>query len=137
MTTPYDAVLRIRRREVDDYGVAITGVLDNLARIEQAIASRAEEMKRQSCAGAADPLLSSHAYLSRLRRERAELTQVGTQVDAELDSLREQATHAIASLRVTEQSAEQHEQEVQLAIGRKEQAESDDIAAARLLSRRA
>jgi flagellar export protein FliJ len=137
MSRPYDAVLRIRRREVDDYGVAITGVRDNLARIEQAIAIRAEEMKLQGRAGAADPLLSSHAYLSRLRRERSELARIGTQVDAELDTLREQATHAIASLRVTEQSAEQHAQEEQLAIGRKEQAEFDDMAAARLLGRRA
>jgi flagellar export protein FliJ len=136
MSRPYDAVLRIRRREVDDYGIAITGVRDNLTRIEQAIASRADEMTRQGRAGAADPLLSSHAYLSRLRRERAELIQVGTMVDAELDALREQATEAIAALRATEESAEQHEQEVQLELGRKEQAEFDDIAAARLLRRR-
>jgi flagellar export protein FliJ len=136
MSRPYDAVLRIRRREVDDYGIAITGVRENLSRIEQAIASRAEEMKRQGRVGAAEPLLSSHAYLNRLRRERSELTRVGTEVDAELDALRDQAASAFASLRATEESAELHEQQVQLELGRKEQAESDDIAAARLLRNR-
>jgi hypothetical protein len=136
MSRPYDAVLRIRRREVDDYGIAITGVRENLTRIEQGIASRGEEMKRQSRASAADPLLSSHAYLNRLRRERAELVLVGNQVDAELDLLRDQAAQAFTSLRATEESADQHAQQVQLEIGRKEQAESDDIAAARLLRSR-
>jgi hypothetical protein len=136
MSRPYDAMLRIRRREVDDYGLAITGARENLARIEQSIASRADEMKRQSRVSAADPLLSSHAYLGRLRRERAELVRVESQADAELDLLRDQAAQAFASLRATEESADQHHQEVQIELGRKEQAVLDDISAARLVRSR-
>jgi hypothetical protein len=133
MSTPYSTVLRIRRREVDYYGVAIAGAREQLSLIEQAIAARAEAIKQESRIGAADPLLSSHAYMSRLRRERSELRTVEAQADAALEALRVEAAEAIASLRATEESADEHAREEGLALGRKEQAEFDDIAAARML----
>jgi flagellar biosynthesis chaperone FliJ len=136
MTGPYATVLRIRRREVDDYGVAIAGAREQLSLIEQAIAVRAEAIRHESRIGAADPLLSSHAYMSRLRRERTELKRVEAEADAALEALREQAAEAVASLRATEESADEHAREEGLALGRKEQAEFDDIAAARLLRAR-
>ena len=76
--------------------------------------------------------MSSHFYLARLRRERAELTAVEVKADAALEVLRDEAASAVASLRATEESAEQHALEESLALGRKEQTELDDLAAARL-----
>ena len=108
MSRPYEAVLRIRRRETDDYGIAIAGAREQLDQIGRAIASRADEMKRQSRASVADPLISSHAYLARLRRERSELVQIERHADAALDALRDQAAQAFAALRATEESADQH-----------------------------
>jgi hypothetical protein len=137
MSSPYDAVLRIRRREVDDYGIAIADARALQARLEAAMTAQAETARREAVTSAADPLLSSHAYMARLRRERAELHQAGREADAALDVLRDEAAEAIAALRVTEESADQHAQEESLAAGRKEQAEFDDIAAARLVRRRA
>ena len=137
MSSPYDAVLRIRRREVDDYGVAISDARALQARLEAAMADHAEAARRERQTGAGNPLLSSHAYMARLRRQRAELAHAGAQADAALDALRSEAAEAVAALRATEESAEQHAQEESLALGRKEQAEFDDIAAARLLRRRA
>ena len=75
--------------------------------------------------------------MARLRHERAELHTAGREADAALDALRDEAAEAIAALKVTEDSAEQHAQAEALAFGRKEQAEFDDIAAARLMRRRA
>jgi hypothetical protein len=137
MSTPYDAVLRIRRREVDDYGVAIAGARDQLATIGQAVASHADAIHRESRIGATDPLLASHAYLSRLRRQRAELAAVEARADAALEALRSQAAEAVASLRATEESADRHALDENLALGRKEQAEFDDMAATRLRRKRA
>ena len=135
-TSPSATVLRIRRREVDDFGVAIAGAREQLSLIEQAIAARSEAQQREGRIGAADPLLVSHAYMSRLRRERAELKRVEAEADAALEALRAEAAEAVASLRATEESAEQHAVEEGLVLGRKEQSEFDDIAAARMLRAR-
>ncbi|MDB5671957.1 MAG: hypothetical protein JWO25_2916 [Alphaproteobacteria bacterium] len=136
MSRPYDTVLRIRRRETDDYGIAIAGAREQLDQLGRAIASRGEEMKRQGHASVADPLLSSHAYLSRLRRERSELVKIERHADAALDALRDRAAQAFAAMRATEESADEHEQEVQRAVGRKEQSEADDLAGSRLVRNR-
>lgn len=132
MSGPYDAVLRLRRREMDDYGVAISGAREQLDRISDAKVRSTEEMKRQSRLGAADPLLSSHLYLARMRRQREDLVRAEAEADATLELLRKEAAQALASLRATEESAEQHQAEEDLAIARKEQGEFDDLSAARL-----
>ena len=111
-------------------------LLNALTGAKLAAVSGLPQTTRERLTGAADPLLSSHAYMSRLRRERAELNQAGREADAALDALRSEAAEAVAALRATEESADQHAAEESLALGRKEQAEFDDIAAARLLRRR-
>ena len=132
MSGPYDAVLRLRRREMDDYGVAISGAREQLDRISDAKTRSIEEMKRQSRLGADDPLLASHHYLARMRRQREELAHAEVQADAARERLRNEAAQALASLRATEESAEQHQAEEDLAVARKEQGEFDDLSAARL-----
>lgn len=136
MKTPFDTALRIRQREIDRVGMAIGAETSQLVSIEQAkkAAEAAAAAEVQLAAG--DPMMSSFAYLSRMRMLRERLEQDRAASAARLDRLRDEATDVYGSMKAMEAAADGFRAAEALAAATAEQSMIDDISNAALLRAR-
>ncbi|HEY0044539.1 MAG TPA: hypothetical protein VGB62_08320 [Allosphingosinicella sp.] len=136
MKTPYDGALRVRQREIDRIGAAIGDENGRLGALEaaqrHADAAAAAEVRLAS----ADPMLSTHAYLARMRLIRERIEQDRATSAARLDALRDQATDAFGGLRAMQSAADSYKAEQARVAAVAEQALADDISTAALLRAR-
>lgn len=126
MRTPYDGAKRLRQREIDDLRLSITSHADRLATLRSEGDRIDAAAKREVIAAAEVPMLSSHAYLSRLRTRRLEVEREGHEADARLDAVRGQALTVFAAMRALEAAAESFRVNVDHAATAAEQAAGDD-----------
>lgn len=142
MKTPFDAALRIGRREIDDMRLAINVQINQLVQVDNSRATVDATVARETRAAGDDALLSTHAYMMRMRAERARLEADKAMMDARLDMLRSRAAAAYGAHRAVESAAENFREEAARADASAQQARSDDRAAtayieARCIGRRA
>ncbi|WP_395391337.1 hypothetical protein WBP07_12260 [Novosphingobium sp. BL-8A] len=129
MKTPYDAALRVQRREIDEMSVAISREQGVLAAVEQAQADAHAARSREKAVAGADLGFVSHGYFARLRAEQRQLTGLQAELAQRLEGLRAEAVEAFGTFRTIESAAEAFKQEAERAQANAEQAGIDDIAA--------
>jgi flagellar biosynthesis chaperone FliJ len=135
MKTPFDGAIRLGQREIDEMRIAISIEVAQSVQIEAARDANLREMERQRAHAADDALLSSHAYMTRLRDERARLRQTQHQVDEKLQSLRAKAITAYGTLKAVSTAAESWRTDAEQAIAKTEQGHLDDLTNANFVRR--
>ena len=131
MITPYDAALRLRRREMDDVRVSISVEINQMVVIDQRSASIDAAVSEETALAHADPTLSAHSFVARMQSQRELLNRDRGFCDARLAALRAQATEAYGSLRALESVATRHRDDVSRAAAIAEQSQIDDFSTAR------
>ncbi|WOK37749.1 hypothetical protein [Sphingomonas sp. C3-2] len=137
MKTPYDSALRIRQSEIDDVRVAISVQVNQLTQIENSKAVVETRIQRETEIAAGDALMSSFAFVQRMRAERARLNSDKVKADTRLGQLRTEAVAAYGALRAIETAADSFRAEAESELARAEQTRSDDFAATAFVRRQA
>lgn len=135
MKTPYDGAMRVQQREIDDVRVAINIQVNQLVQVETSRTAVDAAIARETAIAADDVLISSHAYVERMRAVRARLTEDQAAIDARLGQLRAKAAAAYGSLKAIESAADNFRDEAERASASAEQSRLDDFAAAALVRR--
>lgn len=136
MKTPFDTVMRVQRREIDNMGVAINALETRLVAIERARAGHRDRMVEEAEAARADLVMPSFAYMERARAERRRLAHDSAIQGARLNQMRSIATEAYGAYRAVEVAAESYRDEAGKHLARAEQAGIDDLSAAAFLKTR-
>lgn len=136
MKTPYDAAMRVQRREIDATSVAINVQVNLLNQIDRAREEVRTSIIREADVAAADLSISSHAYMERIRAEQARLNRDGAAQGARLEQLRTKAATAYGAYRAIEVAAEGFVEAASRRTANAEQAGLDDSAAVAFLKAR-
>ncbi len=131
MTTPYDAALRLRQREMDDMRISISVEVNQLLTIERQRDDVDQTVRLEAAVAANDHVFSAHAFIARMRAHREALSRDRATVDARLNSLQQQAAEAYGSLRAIEGAADRYRDEASRLAAAAEQNQIDDFSAAR------
>ena len=129
MASPYDAVLRIRKREVDAAAEAFRFAAEGLETLQGKLARSQEAYAEESNLPADDITLRSDLYLLRMLGTMADLRQDIGHAAAELEERRAELLQALAESKALAQLVERHEEALRLATERTEQAQNDDRVA--------
>ncbi|MCJ8157723.1 hypothetical protein [Sphingomonas sp. LaA6.9] len=136
MKTPYDGAMRIQQTEIDDVRVAINIQVNQLVQIENSRAQVNAAIEREAAIAAGDVQFSSHAYVARMRAERARLAVDQSVVDARLAQLRNRAVSAYSAFKAIESAAVDYREDAEREHANAEQAGIDDFSAARFVKER-
>ena len=136
MKTPFDTALRLQQREMDRVGMAIGAETGQLVAIENARTDAERASAAEAAAAAVDPMMSSFAYLSRMRVLRERLERDRAESAARLDRLRDEAIDVFGSKRAMESAAESFRAVEEQAAATADQALADDISMAAMLRAR-
>lgn len=128
MKTPFDGAIRVGRREIDEMRIAIRIEMDQLMQVEAAHAENVREARRERDVAEDQTLLSSYAYLERMRMERARLDEARAATDRRLGSLRTKAMAAYGSLKAVNSAADSWREEAERAVDSVEQRHLDDLS---------
>jgi hypothetical protein len=133
MSTPFDMVVRIERRNVDGLRVAIQGVVGEIDRLASA-RDQLDARRRSECISAEeDWRVSTYHWLRARSRDAMRITNDQHEQEDRLAQLRERAGAAYGALRTVENAAERHRAEVARQRTAQEQAEADDLSNVRRL----
>ena len=129
MASPYDAVLRIRKREVDTAAEAFRFAAEGLETLEGMLARSQEAYANESNLPADDLTMRSDLYLLQMLETMADLRQSIGHAAAELEERRAELLQVLAESKALERLVETHEEALRLATERTEQAQNDDRVA--------
>ncbi len=132
MKTPFDTVLRIRRREIDQTRIAIHAETTRLLEIDQESRALEQELAREYEVCAESWASSAEAFIRRRMSQQAQLLAERIAVSEELDRLRREAVDAYASRHVLESAVEAFHADRKRQVSQAEQREADDLRAARV-----
>ena len=132
MKTPFDAALRLRRRQIDHTRVAIHAETTRLVEIDGASEALREEVARERRLSTEQLAFSNEAFMRRKLSQRAQLTERRVAVSNQLHALRGQVIEAYGSLRVIEGAADDFRAGHLRRQQRAEQRAADDMGAARI-----
>lgn len=135
MKSPYDTLIRLQKRQVDEVKLAIGQAVEQVDEVERAQHQLVSEVQNECLAAQGELHFSTYAYLQERKRRAAQLVMLRQQREQVLDTLREEATEAFGQLRVVENAAEAFATRKAQEHMRKEQAEADDLSSARMLLR--
>lgn len=140
MMTPYDAAMRVIRREVDDMRLVIGEAAQRLVELEQVRHALGASLRRE--ARVADVMVDAtivptDSYFTQLRARQTAATHAIRDADAGLAALRRQAGERYARLKTIESAAQDYRAAHATALATAEQGHADDMAAARFLRLRA
>ncbi|MBR0550912.1 hypothetical protein [Stakelama marina] len=133
MKTPFDAILRTRRRELDQVRIAINAEASRLVEIDDAHAVLREEVARECHTASADWAMSTHAYLRRKLAERATLHARRIAAAENVEMLRGRAAETYGSMRAIENAADRFRFDVERRRQRAEQQAADEAGTARFV----
>lgn len=136
MKTPFDTVLRMRRREIDRTRIAIHMETTRLTEIEQQSRALEEELAREYEVCAQSWASSAEAFVRRRMSQQADLMAQRVAVSEEIGRLRREAVDAYGSQHVLEGAAETFRADHRRQQSRAEQREADDLCAARAVPAR-
>lgn len=129
MATPYDAVLRIRKREVDEAAEAFRFAAEGLETLEGKLARSQKAYAEERNLPADDLTLRSDLYQLQMLQTMADLRQSIGHAASELEERRGELLQVLAESKALEQLVENHEEALRLAAERTEQAQNDDRVA--------
>jgi flagellar export protein FliJ len=129
MATPYDAVLRLRKREVDEAAEAFRFAAEGLETLEGMLSRSQEAYAEESNLPGDDLTLRSDLYLLQMLETMAGLRQDIGHAAAKLEERRAELLQVLAESKALEQLVEAHEEALRLAAERAEQAQNDDRVA--------
>jgi len=132
MKTPFDTVLRMRRREIDRTRIAIHMETMRLSQIDQQSRDLEQELAREYEVCAESWAVSTEAFMKRRMAQQAHLVAQRVEVSTEIGRLRSEAIDAYGSQHVLENAAEAFRADRRREISRAEQREADDLCAARI-----
>ena len=132
MKTPFDTVLRMRRREIDQTRIAIHMETTRLIEIDQQSQALQQELAHEYEVSAQSWAVSAEAFIRRRMSQHAQLLAERIAVSDEIDRLRSEAVDAYASRHVLESAVEAFHADRNREIARAEQREADDMCAARI-----
>ncbi len=132
MKTPYDAAIRVRRHEIDEFGRGIRQERDELSRLDSSLANVEADIVRETRLAAAQPLLAGGAYAERMQARRKSLVAARASAEARLALLRERAAEAVGVLQSLEVAAGAFQETERRRLDTAEQAALDDISGSRI-----
>lgn len=135
MKTPYDAAMRIRRREIDTAQVAINIQINQLVQIESHHSDVDHTLAKEAEIAAGDHALSSHAYMERMRMLRERLAAERDEADVRLGRLRTTALAAYGDFKAIESAADTYRDDETRKAANGEQGHMDDMAATAVVRR--
>lgn len=135
MNRRFDALLRIRRRAMDELRLALQDSAGRVSAIEEERTLLARHVRHECAIAAGDCNFSTHDWLRARLADRHRLAAEQQVQEQALDALRERAGEAYGALRVAEEAARRHRERLAQMRARAGQAEADDMASARLLLR--
>ncbi|MEN2786132.1 hypothetical protein ACFOKI_06975 [Sphingomonas qilianensis] len=138
MKTPFDAAMRVRRREIERAQVVINRQIGQLLQIEQHQAALTARLAQEAAAAAVHHGPSAHAYLARMRQQRLHLAEQRAEADRQLAHMRAAAQAAYGDFKAIESAADAFRDDETRKIANGEQSHLDDVAATAIarLSRR-
>ena len=132
MKTPFDTVLRMRRREIDQTRIAIHMETTRLTEIDRQSRDLEEEIAREYELCAQSWAASTEAFMKRRMSQQAHLVAQRVAVSEEIGRLRDEAIDAYGARHVLETAAEAFRDDHKRRQSRAEQREADDLCAARI-----
>lgn len=132
MRTPFDTVLRTRRREIDQMRIAIHAETKRLQEIDKKREALEQELAQEYQACAESFAVSSEAFLRRRLSQQAQLLAQRDTVSGEVSRLRREALEAYGSQHVLENAAEAFRADRKRQQSQAEQRETDDLRPVRI-----
>lgn len=132
MKTPFDTVLRMRRREIDQTRIAIHAETTRLLEIDHKNHEIREELAYEYQACAESWSASSEAFLRRRLSQQTQLLAQRIAVSEEITRLRRRAVDAYGSQHVVENAADAFRADHKRRQSWAEQRDADDFCAARI-----
>jgi flagellar biosynthesis chaperone FliJ len=131
MKTPFDAVLRLRQREIDAMRLSISAEVNQLENIGRQHHAINASLRDEADLAASDWRFAAPAFGERLRAQRAQLLRDATVVVSRLGGLRREAAKAYGEMAAMEGAADRFRSEADQVVAKAEQAQIDDFSAAR------
>ncbi|MBB6124129.1 hypothetical protein [Sphingobium subterraneum] len=135
MKTPFDTIVRIETRRVEEIRLAVHGEMAQVRQWAEAEQAVAHAMRAECESAASDPMLSTHAWLRARMADAATAARHRSASETALAQLRDKASNAYGALRVAQEAARRHREHIARQRSRFEQAEADDLSQARRLLR--
>lgn len=132
MKTPFDTVIRTRRREIDHMRLTIHAESTRIIELDQASQTLHDEIRTEYALASEAWTMSTEAYFNRSLAQRAHLHAQRMAASQEIDRLRSRASEAYGSIVVLENAAEGFRSDTRRRQQRAEQRTVDDLTAARL-----
>lgn len=130
MITPYDAALRLRQREMDAVRLSISVEVNQIVVLDRHCDTIDRTVRQEMTVARGDPMLSAHAFASRMRAQREALGRDRSASDGRLAALRAQAADAYGAVRAIEGAALRHREDAARLTAIAEQSQMDDFSAA-------
>lgn len=132
MKTPFDTVVRLRQREIDQRRIAIHAQTSRLNEIEAASDALQQELAVEYEASADQWSMSAEAFMRRKMSHQVQLAAQCIAVSKTIRGLRREATEAFGAMQVVQNAADGFRSEWKRNVHRAEQRASDDLGAVRL-----
>jgi hypothetical protein len=131
MKTPFDAVLRLRQRQIDAMRLSISAEASQLEGIGRQHHAINASLRDEADLAASDWRYAAPAFGARMRAQRAKLVRDAVVVDAKLGGLRREAAKAYGEMAAIEDAADRFRSDADQVVAKAEQAQIDDFSAAR------
>lgn len=132
MKTPFDTVIRTRRREIDHMRLTIHAESTRIIEIDDASHKLHEKLLTEYEAASGAWSMSTEAYFNRSLAQSAHLHAQRIAASEEIDRLRSRASEAYGSMVVLDNAADSFRSDIRRRQQRAEQRSVDDLTAARL-----
>lgn len=129
MATPYDAIIRVRKREGDEAAQALRDAVELLAGLEERRAAARTAVAQEIGNAAADPVVRSDLYLLRMYAAIDSLARPIAEAEAAVEDRRGTLLQLLAETKALERVAENYREAQQRALDRAEQSQVDDRVA--------
>jgi hypothetical protein len=133
MKTPFDPVVRIGTRDVERLRDALRQEMVRVSGLVHEAAKLAQHVREECRLAELDATLRTDGWVRARKTQAEQIAQQRADAEAGLVQLREQAMTAYGKLRAAEKAASAYIEKAQTEAERKEQAEADDLGAARRL----
>ena len=131
MKTPFDTVLRIRRREIDETRIALQAKTTQLVELDRRRDALEQELARETEACHQSWSASAEAFIKLRKAQRELLDAQRAAISADVEQLRRKAVDAYGAQHVLENAADAFCADHQRRQAQIEQREADDMCAAR------
>ncbi len=131
MKTPYDAALRLRKRELDLMRVAISSEVSQLSELDQRRDGIDASVRSERAIASGNAHFPSDAFAARMRAQREIVCTNREASHSRLEAMRTEAIEAFGQIGAIAAAAGRHREEAGRIATVAEQRQLDDFSAAR------